>query len=97
LRIHGSSWGAHQRGRVRGRGAGGRLLGEEAPWGRLLGAAGYPCGLSVCVERLCCSLCEEEEQGERRGKMKRKEKKRKRKKYGKNFILENFQKIKDNL
>jgi hypothetical protein len=64
-------------------GGGGRLLGEEAPWGWLLGEAGCPCVLSVCAERLCCSSREEErrkEKGERRGKMKRKRKEKKRKK-----------------
>jgi hypothetical protein len=94
LKLHGSSWGARRRGRGRERGAGGapgwgggRLLGEEAPWGWLLGEAGCPCVLSVCAERLCCSSREEErrkEKGERRGKMKRKRKEKKRKK-GKNM------------
>jgi hypothetical protein len=47
--------GKGERGRGRAREGGGRLLGEEAPWGWLLGAARCPCMLSVRAERLCCS------------------------------------------
>jgi hypothetical protein len=68
------------------------LLGEEAPWGRLLGAAGCPCGLSVCVERLCCSSCEEEEEGERR-KERKNEKEGKEKKKEKNMEKFSYLKI----
>jgi hypothetical protein len=68
------------------------LLGEEAPWGRLLGAAGCPCGLSVCVECLCCSSCEEEEEGERR-KERKNEKEGKEKKKEKNMEKFSYLKI----
>jgi hypothetical protein len=99
LKLHGSSWGAHQR----GEGEGGER-GEQ--WGAAGGGARPGlCGLLfvsyslpalplLCVLWLAVREGEEKEE-ERRGKTKRKEKKRKekkRKKYEKKFKLENFQK-----
>jgi hypothetical protein len=97
MELHGSSWGACRRRRGRGRAWGGWLLGEEAPWGWLLRAAGCPYVLSVSVVRE--KKRRRKEKGERRGKRKRKENKRKKgkEKYGKFSKLQNFHKIKDNL
>jgi hypothetical protein len=69
------------------------LLGEEAPWGRLLGAAGCPCGLSVCVERLCCSSCEEEEEEGERSKERKNEKEGKEKEKERNMEKFSYLKI----
>jgi hypothetical protein len=103
MKAHGELTGEGRRGKDKRRGAGGApgvwgtWLG--APWGWLLGAAGYPsCSLLfVLCSWLAVREGEEEREEERRGKRKRKrkkrkEKKKKKKKYGKFSKLENFKK-----